>query len=560
MKSPSLLRALLCAAIALAPACGGDSGSNVSFGGVQDIGQFREVLDKGGIPGESTLDANGFFNEHNVPLPPAACGQDLCLHGLLAVHRDWIWSDFQAVLQVNLSSPIDASTLARPPLSLVAVIDTSSSMKEDEKLERVREGLHLLIDGLLPGDRLGIVSYGTEVKALADVQSDPDKAALHAAADSLAAAGSTNFYGGLSAGLEMSAKAYNGQRQNRVIMLSDGVPTRGITDSTDILEMADVYLSKGISVTAVGVGFEYDGALMKALAERGAGSFYYIEDAAAVKEIFAEELSYFLTPIALDLDIDVLAGSSYEIGEVVGAKGWTVEKSAGHIHVPAVFLSSRTDGGDGSPGDTPGRRGGGSALFLSMIPKAGGTPVESRVGQVTMKYKSVASGEVLEQSVDAVSPFPAGVAGEEPFFSHETMAKSYAMYNMFLGLRSASRSGYCRLDCSRWSLSRLIDVAELWNLQRDDADIAADVALASKFGGNIDTIMDGYGWSYPGPPADKPTCAPCRDGGCCSSDDVCSLEGGTKGTREPAGWSAWLLAALPLGIAARAAARRRRAR
>ena len=50
-------------------ACGGgqDSGSpsepggggGVGFGGAQDIGEFRQILDQGEIPGPDTLDANG---------------------------------------------------------------------------------------------------------------------------------------------------------------------------------------------------------------------------------------------------------------------------------------------------------------------------------------------------------------------------------------------------------------------------------------------------------------------------------------------------------------------
>jgi Ca-activated chloride channel family protein len=57
--------------------CGG-GGSNVGFGGVQDIGQYRAIVEAGGIPGPDTLDANDFFNQHHIELPDPDCGQDLC--------------------------------------------------------------------------------------------------------------------------------------------------------------------------------------------------------------------------------------------------------------------------------------------------------------------------------------------------------------------------------------------------------------------------------------------------------------------------------------------------
>lgn len=555
MRLPPLIIILLGLTSALLAACGGDAGSGVSFGGAQDIGQLREVIEEGGIPGEGTLDANGFFNEHHIPLPPAACGQALCLHAMLAVHRDWIWSDYQAVLQIAMSSPIDTEALARPPLNLVVVVDTSASMKEDERLERVREGLHLLIDGLLPGDRLGLVTYGTEAKVIADVQGDLDAAEAHAAVDAVVAEGSTNFHDGLLVGLEMAAEAYSAARQNRLIMLSDGLPTRGITGAADILTMAEAYIAKGIAITTVGVGFDYDGALMKELAERGAGSFYYIESADAVKEIFTEELSYFVTPIALDLDIEVRAGPSYKLGEVVGATGWTVEESAGKIHIPAVFLASRTGEGVGGGENTGGRRGGGSAIFIPMIPTQATTEVESRVGEIRMKYRRVDTGEVFEQSVNAVSPFPAGIAGEDVFLTHEAMAKSYALYNMYLGLREATRLARCHLDCSGWLLERLREAALHWNAQRNDEDIDADVALTTAFLDNVKAALEENRYGREPPPVGRDVCAACRDGGCCTADDVCSASGGTRRTIEPVRPSAALLFLVSIALAARSAAR-----
>ena len=62
---------------------GGDEGSlGVGQGGSQDFGQFKEILDRGQIPGPNTLDDVGFFNEHKLELPKPACANDVCLHGL----------------------------------------------------------------------------------------------------------------------------------------------------------------------------------------------------------------------------------------------------------------------------------------------------------------------------------------------------------------------------------------------------------------------------------------------------------------------------------------------
>jgi hypothetical protein len=192
-----------------------------------------------------------------------------------------------------------------------------------------------------------------------------------------------------------------------------------------------------------------------------------------------------------------------------------------------------------------------------MRPTEATTEVESRVGEIRMRYRRVDTGEVFEQSVNAVSPFPAGVAGEDVFLTHEAMAKSYAMYNMYLGLRAATRLAPCRLDCGGWLLERLREVALLWNVQKDDEDIKADIDLTTAFLDNVKVSVEEYRYGREPLPVGRDVCAACRDGGCCGGYDGCSTSGGTRRTSEPARPSAMLLMLLPLGLAARAAARAR---
>jgi len=69
--------------------------------------------------------------------------------------------------------------------------------------------------------------------------------------------------------------------------------------------MADGYLADGMSLTTIGVGLEFDVNLMRGLAEHGAGNFYFLEDAAAVTEVFVDEIDYFTAPLATSVDFEV---------------------------------------------------------------------------------------------------------------------------------------------------------------------------------------------------------------------------------------------------------------
>ncbi len=499
--------------------------SNVGSSGAQDIGLFRSILDDGGIPGPTTLDANGFFSEHHTQLPAPECGEVICLHGMLAVHNDWVYGDYQAALQVGMNSTIEASSLERKPLDLVVVVDTSGSMIGDNALAYVKQGLHLMIDELDPDDRVALVRYSGQVEVLSTFEEAPDATTLHALVDGLYADGSTNFYDGLEAGLQMAANVSDPQRQSRVIMLSDGEPTTGIVDSESIIAMADGYIADGVGLTTIGVGTAFNVELMRGLAERGYGNFYYLESAQAVSEVFTEELDYFVTPIAFDLTIEVVNGAGYTLGKVTGTKLWEMDGYRGVISIPSVFLASRRSHDDPPVGDG-GRRGGGSAIIIEMIPNDAWPELAdpNRVAELHLSYRLPDSGLLVEQVITVDNPFSPGEELEQAYYSHQAIEKNHAMYNMYLGLWEAAERAQTSHNQALWVLQQLEERASAWNAEAQDEDIEADLLLVDQF---MENLRAQGAWAVnptdPNDPANDPCAAgitdachadSCREGGC----------------------------------------------
>lgn len=481
-------------------------GGNVGFGGAQDIGQFRDILESGDIPGPGTLDANGFFAEHYVPLPPAECGQDLCLHSMLAVAPSWLDGSLQATLAVAMSTPVDPASLERKPRDLVVVVDTSGSMNVDDRIGFARYGLHLLVDALDDDDRMALVTYSNSAfveypfdDLPEDVPGDEpgdgsggepgdepqgvlDRAALHEAIDRLAAMGGTNIYDGLSTALELAVATQDPARQSRVILLSDGLATEGITDDEGIIAMAEEYIGSGsgTGLTTIGVGSSFNVALMRGLAERGAGNFYFLEDAVAVQEVFTEELDYFATPLALSVTVELRPGPGYLPGEVTGTRLWRSEDGVGSIHLPAVFLASRTSD---QPGEY-GRRGGGGTLFIPMIPTGNPGEDANRVAEVRMRYRVPGTDEYREQVIEVRIPDEPEITPEWSYYSDQTLPKQMAMYNIYQGLlQAATMADWGNYGCALATLEDLDARAASWDAE--DADIAADRALMEMFMANL---------------------------------------------------------------------------
>ena len=458
-----------------APGAPPGGGGGVSFGGAQDVGEFRGILERGEIPGPDTLDANGFFNEHFNAPAPASCGALLCAVPGMSVGHDWLTGAHQATLQISVSTTVDPSTYQRLPMNLVAVVDHSGSMASDGRLDKVKVGLHTLIDHLQDVDRLAIVEFDDRVDVDAPLGAALDRPALHAIVNRLQPRGSTDIFDGLQAGFRLLGDAPASERQNRVIFLSDGNATAGDTSQDHILAMAASRVKLGIGLTTIGVGNDFDVQLMRGLAEQGAGNFYFLEDPSAATEVFTEELDFFMQPLALDVQVSAAAGSGYQFGEVVGSHLWSAAARTGSIQIPAVFVASRT-----SQSGEQGRRGGGSMIFIHLTPIAGNT---GRVADVTLSYRTPGSTERIAQTVKLDYAADPEVTPEQPYLSAPEMAERYAMYNMFLGLRAATQS--TDPGCAMAVLDATRAAATAWSTSHEDPDLAADLMLVDEYRANL---------------------------------------------------------------------------
>jgi Ca-activated chloride channel family protein len=460
----------------------GGGGPSVGQGGAQDFGQFRAILEAGGIPGPETLDDVGFFNEHKIELPDATCGANVCLHGQLGVLGNMISGSNCTIVLLGMNTPLDPEELERPPLNLAVVVDTSSSLA-GAPIEYLREGLHRMLDDLQPGDRISLVAFSDTARVLVEAADGADTSALALAIEDLAAEGGTNVYEGLRTGYDLVAAHGEPTRQNRVILLSDGEATVGITSTAKLVNMSAAYNEAGYSLSTIGMGAAFDPNLMRSLAEQGAGAFYYLEDPAAVVEVFEEEVTTFLVPLARDLRIDVDVDAGYSLRAMYGTKQYVLAGNEAWVDIPIVQIAHRTSASD----DQNGRRGGGGAIVLELSPRAESDVEEvGIVGRLHMSYESIADGETIVQDVAITSALAPGVVPEGGHFDAVGVEKSFVMLNVFAGFDLASTRALWGDD--RGALGVLQPLSEsvtAWLASNPDDDIADDLRYIVMFMDNL---------------------------------------------------------------------------
>ena len=481
--------AALLALLALTPACGGgvadesgwgDSGggAGVGQGGAQDFGLFKQILEDGEIPAPETIDDVGFFNEHKIPLPTPDCGDNVCLHGLFGQMGNMINGSNCTTVLLGMNTPIDPALLDRPPLNLALAIDVSGSMA-GESIYYVREGLERMLDALDPQDRISLVLFSTSAATYTEFVpgDDPD---LVNAINALDASGGTNLYDGLRSAFELAeAHAADGW-QNRVILLSDGVATEGITSDAKIIEMAAAYNELGLGLTTIGVGTDFDVTLMQTLSEGGSGSFYFLQDPAAVQEVFVEEVTSFTVPLAEEVTIDVGVSGDYVLRGIYGTKRFEATGNEAQITIPNLQLAHRESVDDNQGG----RRGGGGAILLEVLPAKGTVGADHYVGDLTLRYRDSLSKEMVEQSLSVDAP----IAPEDPgsYFEGASVEKGFVMLNIFMGFQMAAIRAQAGDD--RGALNVLLGLDEAvdgWLAQNPDADIEDDLKYIRIFIDNL---------------------------------------------------------------------------
>ena len=101
---------------------------------------------------------------------------------------------------------------------------------------------------------------------------------------------------------------------NRLVLLSDGVPN----DAAPILPLAQAAGERGVHITALGLGLDYDETLLGQVAQLSGGRFHYVEESSRVAEVFHDEVLRFERVLARNLRLELRPGPGVRIEGVVG--------------------------------------------------------------------------------------------------------------------------------------------------------------------------------------------------------------------------------------------------
>jgi len=192
----------------------------------------------------------------------------------------------------------------RLPLSFTAVLDVSGSM-HGSKLVHAKEAVRQSMQRLHDGDMLSLVTFANEVHCVIEpTEMIPDTRQLVTSTlDEITAGGLTALCSGLEMGLE---KAGTVKRDtNLVLLLSDGQANVGETDLELVGQRGYQGRQSGMIVSTLGVGGDYNEALLAEIAAQSGGRFYHVKQASQIGAYLTGELGEVAALAARDAEIHI---------------------------------------------------------------------------------------------------------------------------------------------------------------------------------------------------------------------------------------------------------------
>ena len=196
---------------------------------------------------------------------------------------------------------------------VIFVLDTSGSMKDNNKIDQAKKALEFCIRSLRKEDRFNLITFSADVRPFKDGLQQVTPAIQDEAVKwvkDIKARGGTNIDEALQNALGMvdaSAK-----RPCMVVFLTDGMPTVGEQNTDKILKNIAAKNTSNARIFSFGVGYDINTHLLDKIAEANKGAREYItpdENIEVKVSGFYDKIAY---PVLADIKLDVSGLEIYD--------------------------------------------------------------------------------------------------------------------------------------------------------------------------------------------------------------------------------------------------------
>lgn len=212
-------------------------------------------------------------------------------------------------LIMELDAPAEARHSPAPPLNVCLVLDRSTSMK-GEKMDVVKSTAIQVLRNLRPQDILSVVTFSDRAEVIIPAAFHQDRTRLEARIQMIQPSGATEIFQGLEAGVKEVMRSLDSKRVSHIILLTDG-HTYG--DEQQCLALASKIAERGIGISAMGIGQEWNDVFLDVLATRTGGSSAFISEPKDIKRLLLEKFNALVQTYADDVNLEFTPQDGVEL-------------------------------------------------------------------------------------------------------------------------------------------------------------------------------------------------------------------------------------------------------
>jgi Ca-activated chloride channel homolog len=221
----------------------------------------------------------------------------------------------------------DAKRVGRRATDMIVILDRSGSMADANKITFAKAAIRDLTGRLNEQDRFALVSFDDYARVdfpLAPI-TPASRSTVNGIIEGIQAGASTNIGDGFEGAGRLISETGRNHRFTRVLLLSDGEATTGVTDPEGLTAIVKRLVKKGAVVSAIGMGLGFNQSLLSQLADHGMGNYAYLESLESLGQILNKDLveSRALYASTSGLTIQVADGVTIQ-----DASGYPVESIA----------------------------------------------------------------------------------------------------------------------------------------------------------------------------------------------------------------------------------------
>ncbi|MBN2340503.1 MAG: VWA domain-containing protein [Deltaproteobacteria bacterium] len=290
--------------------------------------------DAASLPPQASSIAHGSPEQNTSPPPneePVTAGI-VDAQGAVAVEIIPQYNRLQQNVKGELSVllKLDGKKVAavdRQPIQLAIIIDRSGSMTGD-KVASVKIAALELLKRLTPEDRVTLISYSDTVTVHSTqlLMDEVGKTVIRDKILGIQAGGGTALGPATIEAekiLTEQVNSYNGM--SHILLLSDGLANVGVSDPTLLGKVCSDGFAKGVSISTLGVGLDYNEDLMTKMADEGGGQYHYVRDDKLIATVLEDELKGLMATVARDIQLRLLPAAGFAVQKVYGYSFHTEE-------------------------------------------------------------------------------------------------------------------------------------------------------------------------------------------------------------------------------------------